>query len=53
MRFGSPRKEEPNDPAAVDRARSEKGEGVGMMAGHQGVDLRIEMRIATGDRFGL
>lgn len=48
-RFGGPRKEKPHGPASVDRVRAEKSKRIGVMAGHKGVDLRIEMRIARGD----
>ena len=52
-RFGGPRDEKAHGPAAVDSVRAEKSEGIGMMAGHKSIDLRIEVRIARAERFRL
>jgi len=45
-----PREEEPHRIAAVDGMRAEEGKGIGVAGGKDGLDLRIEARIARSKR---
>jgi hypothetical protein len=44
--FGSPGKEETNCPISIDGMRTQEGKRIGMTASQEGVDLRLDPRIA-------
>src|SRR2546430_7676491 len=48
--FRDPREEEAHRPAAVDGMRTEEGKGIGVAGGKDGIDLRVEARIAGSNR---
>jgi len=45
-----PREEEAHRPAVVDGMRTEEGKGIGVAGGKDGIDLRVEARIAGSKR---